>query len=185
MLEELKECEKAGLPTACVMQIYVYIDTMSYLGMPITKETNTKNDFITWVNDYLKADERQPYQYRGADVYGARCSLLHTFSSEAEFHTKYPDTIKFVYHDGGRHMYNPSIDATLVIIGISSLVNDFIIGVQNFMRDIQIRIKDDNQKDILNSRINKIFNTIPFPSTQEKKLPRFTFSFNRWSKKFP
>jgi hypothetical protein len=30
MIEELKKCEKAGATTACLMQIYVYIDTQAF-----------------------------------------------------------------------------------------------------------------------------------------------------------
>ena len=165
MVEELKRCERAGATTACLMQIYVYIDTLAYLGMPATKDKNTRSDFIEWVDSYLKADSQQSYQYRGKDVYGARCALLHTFSSEADFHVQNQDAIKFGYHDGGQHAYDPKINPTLAIIGTAFFINDFVIAVTNFLQDVKRRIADESEKNILQARLNKILNTVPFPSS--------------------
>jgi hypothetical protein len=38
----------------------------------------------------LKGHEDQPYKYRGLDVYGARCAVLHAFGTEVDFHNKTP-----------------------------------------------------------------------------------------------
>ena len=165
MITELKKCEAAGATTACLMQIYVYIDSLAYFGRPATKDKTTRSDFIAWVDKYLKADSRQSYQYRGKDVYGARCALLHNFSSETDYHSKYPDTIKFGYHNGGQHAYNPQINSTLAIIGIPSLINDFVISFTDFMEDIKIRISDEQERAILQARLDKILNTVPFPTS--------------------
>ncbi len=170
MIEELKKCEKAGATTACLMQIYIYIDTLAYFGMPATKNKNTRVDFIEWVDTYLQAHEQQSYQYRGKDVYGARCALLHTFSSAAEYHSQNQDTIKYIYHNGGRHIYNPQIDPTLAFIGVASLVKDFVSAFTNFLQDIEPRIADENEKAILQARLNKILNKVPFPAPGSEKL---------------
>lgn len=169
MIEELKKCEKAGATTACLMQIYVYIDTLAYFGMPVTKDKNTRSDYIEWVDKYLKGHNEQPYQYCGKDVYGARCALLHTFSSEADYHSQNQGVIKYGYHDGGRHEYSPEINPTLAIIGVASLVNDFEIAVSDFLKDIKTRIADVNEKNVLQTRLNKILITMPFPSLNTKE----------------
>lgn len=161
MIDGIKKCEAAGAPYACLMQIYVYIDTMAYFGMPISKSKNTKQDFIDWVDKYLKAEESQPYQYRGIDVYGARCALLHTFSSEGDFHQQNPGAIRFGYSDGGRHCFDPKKDSTLAIIGIPSFINDFIIGVTQFLDDLKGRVTDQIEKTVLEDRLNRILATIP------------------------
>lgn len=170
MIEKLKKCEKAGATTACLMQIYVYIDTLAYFGMPSSKEKNSKSDFIEWADKYLKAEKEQNYQYRGKDLYGARCALLHTFSSEGNYHIENQDIIRFGYHDGGRHYYDPKVDDTLVIIGVASFVNDFVTAVTNFLQDIKKRIADENEKSILEERLKKILNIVPFPT--EEQCPR-------------
>lgn len=85
---EIKRCEQAGATTAAVAMAYVCIDTMAFLSLPADREIQGKTDFIAWVDAYLKGHQDQPYQYRGHDMYGARCALLHAFSSEADFHKK-------------------------------------------------------------------------------------------------
>jgi hypothetical protein len=161
MIEEIKKCEAAGATTACLMQIYVYIDTFAYFGMPITETKNTRRHFTDWVNKYLKAEPTQTYQYRGNDVYGARCALLHTFASDADYHQSNPETLRFAYTDGGRHIYDPAVEPSLAIIGVASLINDFIIAVEMFFKDIHTRIADSKEQTVLQERLNKILGTIP------------------------
>jgi hypothetical protein len=88
LLNEIAQCQKADATVAAVAMIFVCIDTMAFLAMPASQTAQGKQDFIGWVDTYLKADPIQPYQYRGIDVYAARCSLLHAFSAETEAHRK-------------------------------------------------------------------------------------------------
>ena len=161
MVQEIKKCENAGAWNACIMQVYVYIDALAFLGMPSNCQTNTRSHYIAWVDKYLKGNKEQTYQYRGKDLYGARCAILHQFSSEGDYHSKNTDTLVFGYHNGGRHVFNPSINENLVMIGIPSLVDDFISAIELFLGDIQIRVGDKNEQEILQIRMDKILGTIP------------------------
>src|SRR5262249_57578437 len=96
---ELKGCEAAGATAAAVVMAYVCIDAMAYLSMPADKSEQTRQDFIAWVDGYLKAHPDQPYQYQGLDVYAARCAVLHAFGSEAALHRSDPHIRLFRYHD--------------------------------------------------------------------------------------
>ena len=102
LVKELRRCEAAGAFLAALVMAYVCIDAMAYLAMSPDKSEQTKQDFIAWVDGYLQAHPDQPYQYRGIDVYAARCALLHAFSSEAALHRKDPAIRLFGYNDGGR-----------------------------------------------------------------------------------
>lgn len=166
MIGELKRLEQAGFLTASIMQIYVFTDVMAYLSMPTTQTKQERSDFIQWVDKYMQAAESQSYKYNGKDFYAARCAVLHTFSAEADFHTKNPDALVYGYHDGGKHLYNPSESERLVLIGMPSLINDFIIGVKNFLQDMKEVIKDENQRQVLDHRMKKILRTLPFPQLQ-------------------
>ncbi|MCH8112641.1 MAG: hypothetical protein IH905_11925, partial [Proteobacteria bacterium] len=77
----------------------------------------------------------QPYQYRGIDLYAARCAVLHTYSAEAELHRKDSSVRQFGYSNGGLHFFKPSVSENLVIIGAASFINDVIIGVERFLKD--------------------------------------------------
>jgi hypothetical protein len=160
IVAEIKRCESAGATMAAITVAYVCIDTMAFLSMPAGQTWQTRNDFIAWVNTYLKADHSQRYQYAGADVYAARCSVLHTFGAEAELHQKDHTIRKFGYHNGGLHVFNPDVSPNLVIIGVASFLNDVAIAVDSFMRGCE---GDAALRDSVESRLPKVFQTLPFP----------------------
>lgn len=159
LVAEIKKCEQAGATTASVAMAYVCIDTMAFLSLPVAREVQGKGDFTAWVDTYLTGHEDQPYKYRGIDVYGARCALLHAFGSDADFHEKNPDARKFGYHDGGMHAYDPAVDDHLVIIGTSSLINDVLHAVTAFMEACKA---DADLRQRVEGRLHKVLASFPF-----------------------
>lgn len=134
LVQEIKRCEEAGLTMATLALCYVCIDMLAYLSMPAGKVAQTRDDFITWVNLYLKGHPSQPYQYDGLDVYAARCAVLHSFGSEAQLHRNDAGIKLFGYHDGGKHNFEPAVNPRLVLIAMASFTNDVVIGVLDFMK---------------------------------------------------
>ena len=133
LVDEIKICETAGATTSAVAMAFVCMDTMAYLSLPAGREKQGKDDFIVWVDTYLKGHEDQPYQYRGLDIYGARCAMLHAFGSDSDFHEHNRDARKFGFHDGGKHAYDPAVNERLVIIGTASFLNDVVNAVCVFL----------------------------------------------------
>lgn len=158
LVAEIKRCEQAGATTAAVAMAYVCIDTMAFLSLPADREIQGKTDFIAWVDAYLKGHQDQPYQYRGLDMYGARCALLHAFGSDADFHEKNPDAKKYGYHDGGKHAYDPAVDDHLVIIGTASMINDVLHAITAFMGACKA---DPDLRQRVEGRLPKILATFP------------------------
>lgn len=161
LVSELKRCDEAGLTTASVAMAFVCIDTLANLGRPAEKAKVTRSDFKDWVESLLRAHPDQPYKYRSKDVYAARCAFLHTYGSEAELHQSDPDTIKYAYHDGGRHEYNPAVDRGLVLIGTKSFVNDVVYAVESFLKECS---EDAELRQLVESRLDKVMQTIPHPT---------------------
>lgn len=91
-------------------------------------------------------------------MYGARCAVLHAFGSESDFHEKNKDAMKFGYHDGGKHAYDPAVDERLVIIGTASFLNDVVSAVSSFLEtckadtDLRVRVE---------GRLPKVLATFP------------------------
>jgi len=160
IVAEIKRCESAGATMAAVAMAYVSIDTMAFLSMPSGQTSQTRADFIAWVNAHLKGHPSQPYEYDGTDVYAARCSVLHAFGSEAEMHRKDGTIRKFGYHDGGLHAFNPSVSPNLVIIGVASFLNDVVIAVESFMKACQA---DASLRGLVEARLPTVLQTMPFP----------------------
>ena len=159
LIAEIKRCEKTGAIMAAVSLCYVCIDTMAFLSMPANRTNTKKGDFIQWVDTYLKQHPDQPYNYRGIDVYAARCALLHTWGAEAELHRNDSSVTMFGYSDGGLHAYNPDVSDRLVIIGAVSLINDVMIGVETFLKTA---LEDEELRERLESRADKVMTVFPF-----------------------
>lgn len=160
IIAEIKRCEAAGATIAAVTMAYVCIDTMAFPSMPSGQASQTRADFIPWVEAYLKGHPDQPYQYKGADVYAARCSLLHAFGAEADMHRRDPNIKKFGYHDGGLHAFDPDVSRNLVIIGTASFLNDVVIAVESFVRACE---QDGELRGLVEARLPTVYQTMPFP----------------------
>ncbi|MBE0626408.1 MAG: hypothetical protein IH606_16525 [Burkholderiales bacterium] len=159
ILEEIRKCQDAGATTATAIMVYIGIDVMAFLSMPAGQARQSRQDFIAWVDQYLRAAPESTYQYDGRDVYGARCAMVHTYSIEADYHQQNPDVKRFGYHDGGQHAYNPEINERLAVIGINSLVHDFAGAVGTF---VQAMIADAALRQRVAARIPQIVETFPF-----------------------
>jgi hypothetical protein len=133
LLNEISKCQKADATAAAMAMIYICIDTMAFLAMPAGQTVQVKKDFVSWVDTYLKAEASQSYQYRGIDVYAARCALLHAFSAETEAHRKDQSIIRFGYTDNGPHKFDPAIDPRLAMISAMVLYFDLAQAVANFV----------------------------------------------------
>jgi hypothetical protein len=161
LVAEMKRCDEYGITTAAIAMAFICIDTLASLGRPEDKRRVTRSDFIEWVDTYINQHPDQPYKYRGKDVYAARCAFLHTYGSEAEIHNEDPDTIKFAYHDGGKHNYNPDIDPSLVIIGTKSFIKDVVGAVEAFMNHCK---NDRSLRQRVENRLPSVLQTMPLPS---------------------
>ncbi len=161
LVAELKRCDQYGVTTASIAMAYICMDALANLARPIEKEKVTRADFKEWVDKYLVGHSDQPYQYRGKDVYAARCAFLHTYGAHAELHDEDPDTIRFGYHDGGKHEYNREVEPRLVLIGTKSFVNDVAIAVESFLKECQT---DQVLRARVESRLPKVLQVLPYPA---------------------
>jgi len=164
LLNEIARCQNADATVAATAMIYIGIDTMAFLSMPASQTAQTKRDFITWVDTYLKAEPSQSYQYRGVDVYAARCSLLHAFSAETEAHRRDASIRLFGYADNGPHAYNPEVSERLVIISVARLIHDLSKALETF---ISTMLTDLDLRARVGTRLPALYNEFPFaPSSR-------------------
>lgn len=163
LLGEIRKCQQAGATAAALVMAYVCIDTMASLALPVDRDRNERADFISWANTYLRAHEDQAYQYRGIDVYGARCAVLHGFAAQADYHQRTPDAMIFGYHDGGRHIFDPTVHPRMVMIGTVSFLNDVTHAVQAFLDacrgDAELRAR-------VAPRLLQVLAVFPMPAPQ-------------------
>ena len=150
---------------AAVCMAYVGIATMSRLSMPVASTKQTRKDFIAWVDAYLKGDVSQPYQYRGIDVYAARCAVLHTYGVDADLHQTDPSILRFGYHDGGRHAFDVAVDPGFIVIGTASFLNDVVHAISDFMNACQA---DPNLRSLVEARLPSMLQTFSVASSASR-----------------
>ena len=165
-IEELKRCEAGNAKMAAALMVFVGIDTMAFLGLPAGQNAQGKDHFIEWADKYMKAHPDQIYTYTGIDLHAARCAALHCFTAEADFHLRFPGAMRYVFSDGGKHY--SSVDSRLVIIGLPSLINDFVLAVEAFLGDIEA---DAALRERVEARLPKIYVKRPFPDTARATQP--------------
>lgn len=132
MMKEIKMVYDAKALIATVILIYVCIDSLAYLTIPSDKKKQTKKDFIDWVNKYLKTDQDQPYLYTGDDIYAARCSMLHAWSSKSDHGSKNSCKM-FSYQDSSEHRMDQEVDKQLVLLSVPRLMHDLFTAIKSFL----------------------------------------------------
>ncbi len=157
LIAEIKKCEDADATLAVIALCYICIDAMAYAAMPAGRPKNTGADFKSWVDRYLKAAQQQPYQYRGEDVWAARCSYLHTFSASADYHANH-DVVTLTYHDGTDHYYDQKIDAKLAVLGLKSFSDDITRAIYDFLAEANA---DEAKRSLVLERLGSFFSCYP------------------------
>ncbi|MFY9314790.1 MAG: hypothetical protein WAO95_04430 [Burkholderiales bacterium] len=165
IVQQIHTEEETGHLTAGLALSLICMDTMAYLSRPAGQAAQTRAEFTAWVEKYLKGHPDQPYQYRGLDVYAARCAVLHSYGSEATLH-RADNTIKiFAYHDDGKHMCDETADARLVLIGLMSFLNDVRIGAGSFLEDCE---KDAALRALVEPRLGGLLTHSPIAAIVAK-----------------
>jgi len=150
---DIKKARDNGIFAGAIILVLSAIDAMAFLSMPLEQREVHRRDYVDWVNKYLKADTKQPYQYEGVDLYGARCAIVHRYGHKSRLSESGKCKV-FFYHNGSEHIYNPRKEPSVVGISRNRLINDFFKAVANFLHDIG---QDDDLKARVDSRIEELF----------------------------
>ena len=135
----IKRGIRVALENECYGSVVVLIlsgiDTMAYLGMPAGQQDVTRNDFVTWVDKYIRFPCRE--QLTGWDLYGARCGMLHSFSTISKL-SRDGQCRQVGYMDRSipEVRYDPNVDEDFVLVSIEALAEAFFKGVDKFLIDV-------------------------------------------------
>jgi hypothetical protein len=145
---------------AAIILILSGIDTMAYLNMPDKQENVERNDFVKWVEKYIKFPCEE--QLTGLDLYGARCAMLHTLGVRSRLSKKGKCRI-IAYKNRGvpEIQFNPTISKEMVVVSIEGLRDAFFKGINTFLIDI---FKDKYKAPIAEERLKEFVHTLPYNS---------------------
>lgn len=158
MFAEIDRTKRSGASLATAAMVYIAIDAMTHLGLPLDRDRPAKRDFITWIDRYLRMNKNDEYEYAGIDLYAARCRLFQPYSRELEVGPDVPHR-SLVYHFGPGHRFDPAEDNNVVMISVPRLVHDFYSAVYGFFSDAA---HDNDLRASIDTRL-AIINELYFP----------------------
>jgi len=152
MVAELRKTTEAKAYIGSVALIYIFIDSMAWAGLPAGRDQVTRSDFTAWVDRFMVVPILAEYHYSGADLYAARCGLLHTYSPKEA-----PSGRRFVYQDGSPHRYRPDM-SELVVLSIPLLIDDLFAAIARFVSDVRKR----SDSAVVEKRLGEMIRMLPF-----------------------
>ena len=142
---------------SAVILILSGIDAMAYVGMPAGQEDVTRNDFITWVERYIKFSCSE--QLSGWDLYGARCAMLHSYGTASDLSRKGKcRQIGYMDKSVPEIRFDPSVSMDLVLVSVPALADAFFSGIDQFLVDV---FADKKKRPIADQRLQKLVRATP------------------------
>jgi len=142
---------------AAVILILAGMDAMAYLGISPEQEEVQRKDFIAWAERYIQfpCDE----QLTGADLYGARCAMLHAYGVKSSL-SRAGDCRLITYMDKSvpEIRYDPKISTQFVMVSIPALRDAFFDGIDRFLVDM---FSDKSKAKIAEERFRGFIQQFP------------------------
>lgn len=152
--------------SSCIILIYAGIDSMAYLDMPENQSEVTREDFIRWAEKYIKFPCKE--QLSGADLYGARCAMLHQYGVESRMSSEGKCRIVgYMDKSVPEVRYNPLINKSHVFISVPALKSAFFVGIDNFLINA---FSDRTKAETVETRLAKFVQAFPMkkPKSEEE-----------------
>lgn len=146
-----------GCHGSAVILIYSGMDSMAYLAMPAQQTDVTGKDFIDWANRYIKFPCKE--QLTGADLYGVRCAMVHTYSVRSKMSREGKcRLIGYMDKSVPEVRYEPSVNKELVLASVPALADAFFRGVDAFLVDA---FSNKDRAKIVEERMKHLVQCLP------------------------
>lgn len=147
--------------------IYTTIDAITFSASP--KQKIDRNDFINWCNSYLNIigiiKNKEPYRLNGVDLYGARCSIVHTYGHMLESDISKQGKCCIIGYMNGRIKQDcksniltldNSKGSILVMVSVLDLADALFAGINAFMIDLYSdKLKNKDNIQIFESKVQE------------------------------
>lgn len=144
---------------SAVVLIYSGMDSMAYLAMPKDQTDVSGKDFIDWADHYIKFSCKD--QLTGADLYGARCAMVHTYSVHSRMSREgKARLIGYMDQSVPEVRYNPDVNKQLVLVSVPALAEAFFQGTDRFLVDA---FSDKTRAPIVEARMKNLVQCLPVP----------------------
>ena len=146
-----------GCYGSAVALVYSGMDSMAFLAMPKDQTDVTGKDFIEWADHYIRLPCTE--QLTGADLYGARCAMVHTYSVYSRMSREgKARIIGYMDKSVPEVRYNPDVNKQLVLVSVPALAEAFFKGIDRFLVDA---FSDKARAPIIEERMKKLVQCLP------------------------
>jgi hypothetical protein len=152
LLESIDDCLAKQRILPCLTLLYSGIDVVASLEYP----ASTRARFIKWVDEYLLTNTS--LSCTGADLYGARCGLLHSFSAESDLSNQ-GKARQIIYAWGSAKAEDLAAAAKALgrgdcAVHIRDLIDAFRAGLANYLEEVT---RDPNREQKLKAKVGLWF----------------------------
>lgn len=148
-----------GCHGSAVVLIYSGMDSMAYLAMPENQTDVSGRDFIEWADRYIKFPCKD--QLTGADLYGARCAMVHTYSVYSKMSREgKARLIGYMDKSVPEVRYNPEVNKQIVLVSVPALAEAFFQGTDNFLVDT---FSNKTRAPVIEARMKNLVQCLPVP----------------------
>jgi hypothetical protein len=132
------ECEASA-----IILMLSAIDAMAYLVMPESQQDVRADDFISWADQYIRFPGKD--QVTGADLYGARCAMLHSFGAQSRM-SRSGQCRVVIWMDKAVPpiIFRPDVQPGYVMVSIVALRDALFAGMDRFLINLY---KDPNSNE--------------------------------------
>lgn len=117
---------------SAVILILSGIDSMAFLNMPESQTDVTRTDFIDWVNRYMKFPCKE--KLTGADLYGARCAMLHTYGVVSKMSREGKcRMVGYMSEAVPEIRFNPKVNNNFVLVSVPALAESFYKAIDEYL----------------------------------------------------
>ena len=119
------------------------IDAMAYLAMPDGQQDVRQDDFTMWADRYIHFPGN--VQLTGADLYGARCAMLHSFGAQSK--TSRNGQCRVILWMGEADpviIFRPELQPGYIFVSSVALRDALFEGMDRFLVDLY---KNPNSKE--------------------------------------
>jgi hypothetical protein len=130
------------------------IDTMAFLAMPESQDEVKRPNFNSWADEYIRF--RGPEQLTGADLYGARCAMLHSYGVRSRMSRSGEcRVLAYVDRSDPAVQFKPEVSKEVVFVSLEGLRDALFAGIDRFLIDVY---KDRNSKEarLVDERLNTL-----------------------------
>jgi hypothetical protein len=135
------------------------MDAMAFLTMAEAQEDVTKTDFINWAEKYIRFPGAE--QLTGADLYGARCGMLHSYGVRSRMSRNGEcRMLGYVDRSDPPIRFNPEVSKELVLVSLEGLREALFAGIDRFLIDVY-KNRDSPQAKLADKRFETLVHEYP------------------------